>query len=327
MLNMGQVYMHFNTLLDQVKADMNLTQGDVTMFIPDMPNVPPQYVPVMIAQAASVQLSTEKLDTTIGVCQLIPSGPVDMPQSADYSLGAVGAVATYLDRVEHTKVYQYLQSATTTEIVLQQPKHGRLDANTGKYYPELGYLGKDSVTYLVEIGGHRVKVIYFIQMNPGVGDESYKKLCPNPEYWKISSTLDADGNSTITSVEYQSPIINAGATTTDTAALAATLSTSILSTLSVDPSLVTFNLADLAGGAVGQTTGTTITLDTNAAGHNWYIDTTPWDNSEYLPTSNPYEWVAKAGIAAYGKMDMLSVLLHEYGHALGINHSADKDVR
>ncbi|MEO7482098.1 MAG: matrixin family metalloprotease, partial [Sulfuriferula sp.] len=28
--------------------------------------------------------------------------------------------------------------------------------------------------------------------------------------------------------------------------------------------------------------------------------------------------------AAYGKMDMLSVLLHEYGHALGIDHNADQ---
>ncbi|MEQ1526305.1 MAG: matrixin family metalloprotease, partial [Gallionella sp.] len=35
------------------------------------------------------------------------------------------------------------------------------------------------------------------------------------------------------------------------------------------------------------------------------------------------EWVAKAGSAAAGKMDMLTVLLHEYGHALGIDHNPD----
>jgi hypothetical protein len=64
-------------------------------------------------------------------------------------------------------------------------------------------------------------------------------------------------------------------------------------------------------------------LDSNAAGYNWFIDTTPAADSEFLPTSNPNEWVAKAGSAAAGKMDMLSVLLHEYGHALGIDHSAN----
>ena len=57
---------------------------------------------------------------------------------------------------------------------------------------------------------------------------------------------------------------------------------------------------------------------------NWFIDTTPSLNEEWLPTSNPNEWVAKVGSAAYGKMDMLSVLLHEYGHALGIEHTADQ---
>ncbi|MFA6921855.1 MAG: Ig-like domain-containing protein, partial [Gallionella sp.] len=86
---------------------------------------------------------------------------------------------------------------------------------------------------------------------------------------------------------------------------------------------INLSFADLPGAAVGQTTGTSITLDTNAAGYNWFIDNTPADNSEYLPTSNPNEWVAKAGSAAAGKMDMLSVLLHEYGHALGIDHSAN----
>jgi hypothetical protein len=198
--------------------------------------------------------------------------------------------------------------------VLQQPKHGRLDADTGLYYPEAGFFGKDSVTYLVEIGDHRVKVTFFIQTNQGVGTESYKKLCPNPYYWKISSTLDTNGNSTLTSVEYQSPA-------TDTATLAAILGSSVNSLFGT--SGVTLSLADLTGGALGQAAGSTITLDTTAAGNGWFIDTTPSDNSEYLPTSNPNEWIAKAGSAAAGKMDMLSVLLHEYGHALGIDHSAD----
>ena len=60
-----------------------------------------------------------------------------------------------------------------------------------------------------------------------------------------------------------------------------------------------------------------ITLDTKAAGHGWFIGPTPGTNEEHLPTSNPNEMGARAGSAAAGKMDMLSVLMREYGHALG----------
>ncbi len=86
---------------------------------------------------------------------------------------------------------------------------------------------------------------------------------------------------------------------------------------------ITVTIADLPAGALGQST-TTITLDTNAAGHGWFIDYTPWLNEEYLPTANPNVWQARPGSEAEGKMDMLSVLLHEYGHVLGIEHSADQ---
>jgi hypothetical protein len=224
--------------------DLNLTQGDVTMFIPDMPNVPPQDVPVMIAQANQAQASDVTTIRTLGVCQPIPNMP-DSPPSLDNVAEPIGEAKTYFRMYEHQQV---TGSATTT--ILLQPKHGILrllteadrgtifDSSAGPvdptnpgyvYLPEKGYLGKDSATVLVEIGGIKVKVVFFFQaVGRPLGNTGGEELCATTGLrWKISSTLDANGNSTITSVEYQSPTINAGATTTDTAALASTLESSM----------------------------------------------------------------------------------------------------
>ena len=256
------------SLLDQVKTDLNLTQGEVNMFIQDMPNVPPQNLPVMIAQANQAQPSDVKTTRTLGVCFPAPNEMY----SLENVIEPIGEAKAYLRMYEHQTV-----TSPTTITVLQQPKHGILrlvteadrgtlfssssgplkpDAGGYAYLPENGYEGKDRATVLVEIGGIKIKIEYFFQAISGVlGNTGSTDRCRNTgPYWKISTTLNPDGNSTIPSVEYQSPISDAGTSTTDTATLASTLDSSILSSLSVDPSLVTLNIADLPNGAVGQTT-------------------------------------------------------------------------
>jgi hypothetical protein len=172
------------------------------MYISDMPNVPPQNVPVMIAQANQVRPNDVKTIRTIGVCEPTPNNP------ANYSLENViepkGEAAYYLRTYENQNI---ADSAPGNVTILQQPKHGVLrletEANhfgTGKfdssstgyaYLPETGYLGKDSATMLVEIGGFQVKVVYFFQaINGPLGNTGLDRYCAKTGYnWKISSNL------------------------------------------------------------------------------------------------------------------------------------------
>lgn len=225
------------------------------MFVPDMPNVPPQNVPVMIAQASQMQQDPANTNRTVGVCQALSNPPLGLlpgaVATAQNSLTPAGDAIQYFRIVENRAI-----SGSSTVTVLENPKHGKLEdlgtvvfdenghaiRDTGErsynYIPESGYLGQDSATLLVEIGGFKVKMVYTFKVATAVDYKNEEVLCPKP-YWRISSTLDANGNSTITSIEYQSPTIDVGATTTNTAALDATLGSSILSTLSIDPSLVT----------------------------------------------------------------------------------------
>ena len=79
-------------------------------------------------------------------------------------------------------------------------------------------------------------------------------------------------------------------------------------------------LADLPGEALGEYINGRITIDIDAGGHGWFVDPTPTDDREFI--GNGPVLTAKANGGASGLIDLLSVLAHEMGHAIGFGHSA-----
>jgi hypothetical protein len=81
-------------------------------------------------------------------------------------------------------------------------------------------------------------------------------------------------------------------------------------------------IADLNDGFVAAASGSLVLLDIDAAGHGWFVDSTPMDYAEFMVNGTSGSLLAISGEAA-GRMDLLSALMHEIGHVLGLGDAYD----
>jgi hypothetical protein len=78
-------------------------------------------------------------------------------------------------------------------------------------------------------------------------------------------------------------------------------------------------VAPLGGAYLGLTDVATHTVEIspNAAGYGWFVDPTPQRDEEFRPGAPGSPLVALPGGPVAGKMDLLTVILHEMGHLAG----------
>ena len=79
-----------------------------------------------------------------------------------------------------------------------------------------------------------------------------------------------------------------------------------------------FVISDLQGGLLGKTVGDRIYLDADAAGHGWFVDSTPTVDEEFAASADNSQLTA-IDARAVDKIDLLTIVEHELGHIAGLD--------
>ena len=89
---------------------------------------------------------------------------------------------------------------------------------------------------------------------------------------------------------------------------------------------VNVQIGNLPQGVLGETIGDTIIIDSSAAGWGWFVDPTATDNSEFQVRVSSVAFAANPSSPAFGRIDLLTTVLHEMGNAMGFAEDQGRDV-
>src|SRR5262249_1028549 len=78
-----------------------------------------------------------------------------------------------------------------------------------------------------------------------------------------------------------------------------------------------FAIDDLPALMIAQTIPNPTVIDATAAGYGWFIDPTPLNDAEFTYQTGTTELTAAGTSPAAGRMDLLTVVMHELEHVLG----------
>lgn len=164
---------------------------------------------ILMGVSGSPKTQSEGLYGVVGVCSVVyksvisKSGPI---QSSGKSLlyPSLSALEIFRFRREinlyDSPEIQLEAHSPKLMRVVTQPKHGRLTQKTAvtfEYQPERGYRGTDRATFVVELAGRRIRVVYHLRVTDETVEmtnskEDWEKIwgkyCPR-ESWLISSEV------------------------------------------------------------------------------------------------------------------------------------------
>jgi hypothetical protein len=81
---------------------------------------------------------------------------------------------------------------------------------------------------------------------------------------------------------------------------------------------VSFEIGHMSGWHLGSASAGHIIIDSDAAGFGWYIDSTPLDDAEFPHGDAATRFYTDPTSAPAGRYDLLTTVMHELGHQLGL---------